>query len=113
MNEEHVYTVDLQSLLLCQMSNASALYYRRKLSVHNLTVFYLKTQDVFCYLGREEGDLSANKFASIWTHFIESQLPLRNNANKITILNDSCNYQNRKAVMSNALYIWPISTKSL
>lgn len=29
MNEEYVYTVDLQSLLLCPKSNASALYYRR------------------------------------------------------------------------------------
>lgn len=104
MNEEHVYTVDLQSLLLCPKSNASSLYYRRKLSVHNLTMFDLKTKDGFCYLWNEtEGELSANEFASILTHFVESQLPLRNNATKIVIFSDGCNYQNRSAVMSNAL----------
>lgn len=104
VNEACVYTVDLQSLLLCPKSNASALYYRRKLSVHNLCFYDLKTHDGFCYLWNEsEGELTANEFASIMYHFIESQLPLRNNAKKIVIYSDGCNYQNRSSILSNAL----------
>ena len=103
-NEEHVYTVDLQSLLLSPKSNCSALYYRRKLSVHNYCIYDLKNHDGFCYLWNEtEGELTANEFASILTHFIESKLPLANNSEKIVIFSDGCNYQNRCAVLSNAL----------
>lgn len=103
-NEQHIYTIDLQSLLLCPKSNASALYYRRKLSVHNLCVYDLKTHDGFCYLWNEtEGELTANEFASILSHFIQSQLPLRNNAKKIVIFSDGCNYQNRSSILSNAM----------
>lgn len=103
-NEEHVYTVDLQSLLLSPKSNASALYYRCKLSVHNMTVFDLKSKDGFCYLWNEsEGELTGNEFASILTDFIVSQLPLRNNSNKVIIYSDGCNYQNRCATLANAL----------
>lgn len=67
-------------------------------------MFNPQTKDEFCYLWIEtEGDLSANEFASILTHFIESQLPLCNNGNKITIFSDGCNYQNRSATKSYAL----------
>lgn len=104
INEDNVYTVDLQSLLLSPKSNSSALYYRRKLSVHNLCIYDLKSHDGYCYLWNEsEGELTANEFASILTHFIESQLPLKNNGNKLIIYSDGCNYQNRSAVLSNAL----------
>lgn len=91
-------------MLLCPKSNASALYYRRKLSVHNLCMYDLKSHDGFCYLWNEsEGELTSNEFASILSHFIESQLPLCNNATKIIIFSDGCNYQNRSALLSNAL----------
>lgn len=53
-----VFTMDLQSVLLCPKSNVSALYYRTKLIVHNFTIFNLHTKDGYCFLWHEgEGSL--------------------------------------------------------
>lgn len=58
-NEEHVYTVDLQYLLLSPKPNASAIYYRSKLALHNLCIFNHKTKDGYSYLWNEvEGGLT-------------------------------------------------------
>lgn len=38
-SDKEVLTMDLQSVLLCPKSNASALYYKTKLIVHNFTVY--------------------------------------------------------------------------
>lgn len=69
-----------------------------------MTIFDLKTNDGYCYLWNEsEGQLTANEFATILSDFIVSQLPLRNNSNKVIIYSDGCNYQNRCATLANAL----------
>nr|CAH7729983.1 unnamed protein product [Callosobruchus chinensis] len=44
----NVYTMDMQSVLLCPKSNVSLLYYKTKLIVHNFTIFNLKTKDGYC-----------------------------------------------------------------
>jgi len=45
----HIYTMDLQSVLLAPQLQASALYYRTKLCVHNFTFFDLKTKYGKCF----------------------------------------------------------------
>lgn len=42
-------------------------------------------------------------FSSIIYHFIASRVPLRNNSKNIVMYSDGCCYQNRCAVLSNAL----------
>lgn len=102
--EQHVFTMDLQSLLLCPKSNASALYYKCKLSVHNFTLYDLKSNEGFCYIWNEtEGGLSANEFSSILEHFISSRTFLHNTNCKIIFYSDGCNYQNRNVLLSNVL----------
>lgn len=65
--------MDLHYLLICPKSNASVLYYKRKLFVHKLCMYDLKTNDGFCYLWNEsEGELSADEFGNIMTDVIES-----------------------------------------
>lgn len=71
---KHVYTMDVQAVLLCSRMQASALYYKTKLTVHNFTIYNLKNNAVHCYLWNEtEGDLSANVFASMLHDFIEKK----------------------------------------
>lgn len=76
-NEEtHVFTVDLQAVLMAPKSNVSSLYYRAKLQVHNLVFFNLKTQKAYCFIWNEaEGGVNAEEFASIWVYFIEKKNP--------------------------------------
>lgn len=70
-----VYTVDVQAVLLCPLSNVSANYFCRKLITHNYTIFDLKTHDGFCYLWNEaEGGVTADNFASLLCNFLEKEL---------------------------------------
>lgn len=108
--EENVFTIDLQSLLLCPKSNASALYYRRKLAVHNFCIFNLRSKEGYCFLWNEsEGKLTSNEFSSILFDFLENQIiSISNNSfsdscKKFVIYSDGCTYQNRCATLSNAL----------
>lgn len=45
-----VFTMDLQSVLLCPKSNVPSLYFKTKLIVHNFTLFNLKSKEGYCYL---------------------------------------------------------------
>ncbi|XP_031334040.1 uncharacterized protein LOC116164052 [Photinus pyralis] len=46
-SKNRVFTMDLQSVLLCPRSNVSALYYRTKLIVHNFTIFDMHSKLLF------------------------------------------------------------------
>ena len=72
-NEQGVksVTMDLQSVLLCPRLNASALYYKTKLCVHNFTVYDLVSKHCVCYVSNEcEGGLTGNEFASCVVDFL-------------------------------------------
>ncbi|KAK4887285.1 hypothetical protein RN001_003556 [Aquatica leii] len=101
-----VFTMDLQSVLLCPKSNVSSLYYKTKLIVHNFTIFDIKRQQGYCYLWNEsEGGLTSNEFTTIIIHFLESHLDVYPVQDKeIIIYSDGCGYQNRNATLSNALF---------
>lgn len=61
-----VFTMDLQAVKLAPVLQASAIYYKTKLCVHNFTTFNLADKEVSCYLWHEaEGGLEANIFATI------------------------------------------------
>ena len=49
-NGVKVFTVDLQSLLICPTLNASSIYYKLKLPCHNFTMSDLKTREVMVFL---------------------------------------------------------------
>jgi len=96
-----VFTMDLQQLLLCPKSFSSAVYYKRKLCVHNFTLYDTVSKDGFCYLWHEgEGGLDSDEFASIVTHFLRS---LPDNVQSVVLWSDGCTYQNRNAVLSSAI----------
>jgi hypothetical protein len=98
------FTMDLQSVLLCPRSNVSALYYKMKLSVHNLTILNVGTKEGFCFLWNEtEGGLSSNEFATLISSFVLSQLPLPAEKEKLVLYSDGCSYQNRCCNLANAL----------
>lgn len=100
-----VFTMDMQSVLLCPKSNVSALYYRTKLIVHNFTIFDLHSKDGYCYLWHEgEGELSANCFSSIICDFLTNTvIPQLEPAQQIILYSDGCSAQNRNCTLSNAL----------
>lgn len=103
MYAKHVYTMDLQAVLLVPSLKASALYYKTKLAVHNFTIYDLKTRKGFCYLWDEsQGALTANEFTSVICSFITKEVPFEE-GDEIIIFSDGCGYQNRNMTLSNAL----------
>lgn len=103
----HVFTMDVQAVKLCPNLNASAIYYKQRLQVHNFTIYNLSTHQCTNYWWNEtNGDLSASTFASIIIHHLKThcstdKLP-------IIIYSDGCGYQNRNHILSNALSIFAI-----
>ena len=100
---KHVYTMDVEAVLLCPRTRASAMYYHRKLAVHNFTIYNLKTADAHCFLWDETvADLSASVFASMLVNFIVMKI-LFQEGDEIIFFSDGCTYQNRNSVLADAL----------
>ena len=98
-----VWTVDVQAVLICPKTQASAMYYKTKLQVHNFTCFNLGNKDGHCYTWEEhEGDLSAEVFAHIQFQHFAKLLNENPTIEKIIVWSDGRRYQNCNAVLSNA-----------
>lgn len=99
--EKLVVTMDLQALLLCPRLQASALYYKSKLSCHNFTIHRMDNHDVVCYFWHEaEGGLAADSFTSCLEDYITKET---GDSKQLTIYSDGCTYQNRNSTLSNLL----------
>ncbi len=96
-----VVTMDVQSVLLAPNLMASAIYYKRKIQMHNLTFFRLNDGDVQLYVWDEsQGGVSCNEFTSCIVDYI-SMLPAE--VSRVILISDGCAYQNRNKVLSSAL----------
>ena len=110
-NAKHVYVMDIEAVLLCPRTQASAMYFKRKLTVHNFTIYNLKNSDALCYLWDEtEADLSADVFASMLCDFVETKITFEEE-DEIIFISHGCTYQNRNCIVSNALLHLAISKK--
>lgn len=101
-SKRHVFTMDVQRVLLCPFIKASLAYYKMKLAVHNFTIFDNVNKDGFCYLWHEgEGGVCGNEFASLLSKFIDEKEIAQ--GDEIIFFSDGCTAQNRNVFMSNAL----------
>ncbi len=97
-----VYVMDVEAVLLCPKSNASSMYYKTKLNIHNFTLYNLKNGAGHCYFWDETAaDLSADVFASMLYDFISNKINFEP-GDEIIFYSDGCTYQNRNCVVSNA-----------
>lgn len=106
LSMDKVFTMNMQSVLLCPKSNVSSLYYKTKLIVHNFTLYDLKRKIGYCFMWNEtEGGLTANEFSSIIVYFLQKNVieTAQEQKVKIILFSDGCTYQNRNATLSNAL----------
>ena len=96
-----VVTMDVQSTLLAPNLQASAVYYKMKLQIHNLMFYSLNDGDVTLYVWHEgNGGVTSNEFVSCMIDFIKSQTTKYSH---VTLISDGCGYQNRNKVLSSAL----------
>ena len=98
-----MWTLDVQAVLLYPKTKASALYYKTKLQVHNLSFYNLQTHEGYYYVWDEtEGDVNSEMFAHLqYKHFSEV-LDAHPEIEEIIIWSDGCSYQNRNVNLANS-----------
>ncbi|GFN91926.1 DNA repair protein rhp54 [Plakobranchus ocellatus] len=85
---------DMQQLLPCPKSNSSTFYYKRKLYVHNLTMYDLGTAEVRCFMWPEfEARRGASEVATCLAKFIEEKS--KGGCRDLSLFSDNCPGQNR------------------
>ncbi|XP_046963625.1 uncharacterized protein LOC124542320 [Vanessa cardui] len=98
----HAITADLQAVKLCPCLNASALYFKTKLAVHNFTVYNLGNNRVTCYWFDETVcDLKSTTYATLFVDYLTKLID--DDPKDVVIFTDGCTAQNRNNIVSNAL----------
>lgn len=100
-----VLTVDVQAVQGVPATNASCLYFKTKLNLHNYTVYNECSKEVMCYVWPEtSGGLSASIFTTCLINFLNT---IKTDVlEEIAIWSDGCGAQNRNAVLVSALSQW-------
>ena len=95
---KHVVTVDLQAVLQAPCTNVSQLYYRRKLSVYNFTIYSLADGQGYCYIWDEtEGRRGSCEIATCILQSLPSVVK------EVTIFSNCCGGQNKNQNLTAAL----------
>jgi len=99
---------DLQQVLLTPQSLSSQLYYRRKLSTFNLSVYDLGTKDGYCYMWHEGiGKRGANNIASCIWKFINFMS--ERSKKEFHFFTDNCCGQNKNKLIIS-MYFHAVKT---
>jgi len=104
-------TFDMQSILQLPTSELGPVYYKRKLVLHNFTIYEGKKPNRgFCYLWLETaGKRGANEIGTCILKYLRS---LDEKVKKVTFFSDSCSGQNRNqyicALLLHAVQSLPI-----
>lgn len=97
--------MDVEAVKLCPDINASAIYYKQRLQVHNFTIYNIGNHQCTNYWWNEtEGNLTASSFISCIIHHLKTYC--LSDALPITIYSEGFCYQNRNQYLSNALSIF-------
>ena len=95
------FSFDLQSVLYTPCSDVSSMYYSRKLSVYNFTVYNQGTKEGKCYMWDEShGNRGANE---IGTCLFKHMCSLPSYVSHVSMFCDSCCGQNRNKYIALAL----------
>ena len=99
--KKHVVTLDLQAVLQAPCGLVSQLYYKRKLSIFNFTIYSLADKEGKCYIWDEtEGKRGANEIATCIFFYLCS---LPEIVEDVIIYSDCCSGQNRNQYLAAGL----------
>ena len=95
---------DFQKVLTIPKTEASSLYYKRKLSVYNFTVYDVINHKAYCYIWNEnDAKIGSNEVASCLFHYIQKMVD--EGIKNFLLYSDNCSGQNRnKNVFSMYIY---------
>ena len=98
---KHACTFDLEQVLSTPNNSTSTIFYKRKLSVYNLSVYSLGTSNGSCMIWNEtEGKRGANEIGTCMTTYLSSLSPV---INHVTLYSDNCGGQNKNKFFAAAM----------
>ena len=104
------FTFDLQQVLSTPSCNASLLFYKRKLSTYNFTLYNQGNGDGHCFLWSEiDGGRGSCEIGSCLVNHLEG---LPDCVDHVTLFSDCCSGQNRNKYVAAAL-LYVVRTSSL
>ncbi|KAK3919759.1 Treslin [Frankliniella fusca] len=93
---------DLQQVLYVPQISSGNVFYKRQLSVYNLTVFDCFNKRGINHMWNEtDAGRGANEIASCLSHFIACDVPAE--VKKLTLWSDTCSGQNKNSIVCAAL----------
>lgn len=102
-NSFRAFTFDLQAVLYSPCSTVSSLYYSRKFSSYNFTIFDQSSKEGFCYIWNENNGLrGSDEIGSILFKFLKT-LPAE--TKHVSFFSDSCGGQNRNRFIASVLKV--------
>ena len=97
----HSVTFDLQAVLTTPFAGDARIYYKRKLSLYNFTIYDNSSANGHCYLWDEtEGGRGANEIASILLYYMHN---LPRSVRHFTSFSATCAGQNRNQFVAAAM----------
>lgn len=105
---------DLQKVLNTPKGDNMNLYYSRKFSTYNLTIYESRNQNAFCYLSGETiGNRGCNEIVSCIYNYLIS-VDQRQSITSIALFSDSCAGQNKnKAMFAMISYVLKFELKCI
>lgn len=102
---------DLQKVLPVPTGDVSLMYYRRKLSVYNFTVFDIGDRSGYCYMWPENiAKRGANEIGSCIWNFLQNQV--RPEVKEVTFYSDNCVGQNKNRIIPT-VYMKAVSSTNI
>lgn len=99
-----VATFDLEQVIYLPKSNRCEIFYKRRLSCYNFTVFELNSRKADCYVWHEGiGGRGANEIASNLVHYLENVDSSEQGISTVSLFADGCGGQNKNSIVVTAL----------
>lgn len=91
-------TFDLEKVLTMPRSESATMYYKRKISLYNFTIYDLATQEGSCFVWDETiAKRGANEIASCVWYYINKQIIIEKKS--FHFYSDNCGGQNRNNIL--------------
>lgn len=97
---------DFQKVLQCPFGETSVFFYKRKLNLHNFTIYNLASHQGHCYLWDETiASQGSSEVSSCLYKFMLEEKNKNNNVNKFIFWTDNCPGQNKNKILFS-FYSW-------
>nr|CAI5848995.1 unnamed protein product [Callosobruchus analis] len=114
-NDATIFSVcfDLQQVINLPISNDNEMFYKRRLSVFNLTIYDLGSRNCFCFTwheaasGRGASDIATAAFKTLNKYDEDRKI------RSAQLFADGCGGQNKNSIMTAALFYTVLSCENL